>query len=118
MSTLQSQFPGATGLRFKPEGSLAMRAVRFEEGVMRVPENDWGEGRTYFAVVPPPPSAETAKRKSPPDGESADGDGLPDSKRVAGAPGDPGGEVGADPADPASAEARGGDKCFRCGGEA
>ncbi len=54
LSTLVSQFPSATGLKYRNEDSHSMRAVRLNQGVLSAPDGGWGE-RLFLAVLPSGP---------------------------------------------------------------
>jgi len=59
LSTLTAQFPNAIGLKYRaPSGAL--RALRFQDGVMEAPKGGWGD-RVYVLAVS---SGETNKRKT------------------------------------------------------
>ena len=49
LSTIQAQFPGSTGLRFRNEETQTWRGVRLADGVLYPPVNGWGN--TLYIVV-------------------------------------------------------------------
>ena len=51
LSTIQAQFPGACGLRYKNEESQSWRGVRLAENSLYPPFED-GWGSLQFVVVP------------------------------------------------------------------
>ena len=51
LTTLQAQFPGATGLRYKNEVTGSWRGLRISEGVVCPPPEGWLD--TLFYVVRP-----------------------------------------------------------------
>jgi len=59
LSTLTAQFPNAIGLKYRaPSGAL--RALRFQDGIMEAPKGGWGDRKYVLAVS----SGETNKRKT------------------------------------------------------
>ena len=52
LSTLQSQFPTATGLKYKSDTGF-WRAIRLENGKLYSPEDGWGQ-ITYVCCNPVP----------------------------------------------------------------
>jgi len=51
LSTLQAQFPGASGLKFRNPDSGGMRGVRITEGRFHPPESGWGTN-VFVCVFP------------------------------------------------------------------
>lgn len=51
LSTLQAQFPGSCGLKYRSTESRAVRGVRLNEGNLHPPSNGWGT-QIYFCVFP------------------------------------------------------------------
>lgn len=53
LSTLQAQFPGTCGLKYRNPDSRAIRGVRLNEGRLHppIPESGWGS-QVYFCVFP------------------------------------------------------------------
>lgn len=53
LSTLQAQFPGACGLKYRNEDTKAVRGVRSNEGRFYPPSSEKGWGSNiYFCVFP------------------------------------------------------------------
>ena len=44
LSSVQSQFPSAVGLKFRNPNNRAFRGVRLADGVLYPPEGGWGDG--------------------------------------------------------------------------
>lgn len=51
LSTLQAQFPGSCGLKYRNPESRVIRGVRLSEGQLNAPTDGWGE-QIYFCVFP------------------------------------------------------------------
>ena len=51
LTTLQAQYPGATGLRYRSEISGNWRGLRISQGIICPPPENWGN--TLFYVVRP-----------------------------------------------------------------
>lgn len=51
LSTLQAQFPGSCGLKYRSTESRAVRGVRLNEGNLHPPSTGWGT-QVYFCVFP------------------------------------------------------------------
>lgn len=51
LSTLQAQFPGASGLKFRNPDSGSLRGVRLVDGRFHPPDNGWGN-TVYYCVFP------------------------------------------------------------------
>lgn len=51
LSTLQAQFPGSCGLKYRSAESRAVRGVRLNEGNLHPPAAGWGT-QIYFCVFP------------------------------------------------------------------
>lgn len=49
LSTIQAQFPGSTGLRFRNEETQTWRGVRLADGVLYPPVSGWGNA-LYIVV--------------------------------------------------------------------
>lgn len=64
LSTLQAQFPGTSGLKYRPTSSNAARGIRLTEGQLHPPPGDdgWGE-QIYLCVFPKENSVAENKRK-------------------------------------------------------
>lgn len=52
LSTVTSQFPGASGIKYRNPDTNAMRAVRFIDGKFIAPEKGWAAYPTYYCVFP------------------------------------------------------------------
>jgi len=75
LTTLQAQFPGSTGLRYKNSETGSWRGLRISEGVMCPPPEGWMD--TLFYVVRPR-SDTTTKRKI----EASPSQREPEAKQV------------------------------------
>lgn len=64
LSTLQAQFPGTSGLKYRPAESNAARGIRLTEGHLHPPpgEDGWGN-HVFFCVFPKENSVAENKRK-------------------------------------------------------
>ncbi|XP_046850109.1 TAR DNA-binding protein 43-like isoform X3 [Xenia sp. Carnegie-2017] len=65
LSTVQAQFPGSIGLRFRNEETQSWRGVRLANGILYPPVNGWGNA-LYIAVTVKTDSADadsSSKRK-------------------------------------------------------
>lgn len=64
LSTLQAQFPGTSGLKYRNSVSNAIRGIRLTEGRLHPPqgEDGWGN-QIYFCVFPKDNSVAENKRK-------------------------------------------------------
>lgn len=51
LSTLQAQFPGATGLKYRNPETKAIRGIRLNESRLHGPGNGWN-GHVYYCVFP------------------------------------------------------------------
>lgn len=51
LSTLNAQFPGSCGLKYRNPESGAMRGLRLSDGRLYPPDNEWSN-RMYVAVFP------------------------------------------------------------------
>lgn len=51
LSTLQGQFPGSCGLKYRTE-SKAIRGIRLNENRLHPPSNGWENSTVYFCVFP------------------------------------------------------------------
>lgn len=51
LSTLQGQFPGATGLKYKNPENKAIRGIRLNDHKLHAPGNGW-EGLVFYCVFP------------------------------------------------------------------
>lgn len=51
LSTLQAQFPEASGLKYRNPENGVLRGVRLVEGRFHPPDNGWGSG-IYVCVFP------------------------------------------------------------------
>eukprot|EP00112_Aurelia_sp_Birch-Aquarium-sp1_P024544 Seg782.4 transcript_id=Seg782.4/GoldUCD/mRNA.D3Y31 product="TAR DNA-binding protein 43" protein_id=Seg782.4/GoldUCD/D3Y31 len=77
LTTIQAQFPGATGLRYKNELSGCWRALRVSQGVLCPPPEGWHD--CLFFVVRPRTAADTStKRKI----DASPGQKEPEAKQV------------------------------------
>lgn len=64
LSTLQAQFPGTSGLKYRPAESNAARGIRLTEGHLHPPPGDDGWGsHVFFCVFPKENSVAENKRK-------------------------------------------------------
>ena len=52
LTTLTSQFPGASGLKYKNEETGAWRAVSLADNKFQTPERGWSSSTRYYAVFP------------------------------------------------------------------
>lgn len=52
LSTVTSQFPGATGLKYCNPESNSMRGLRLADGKFIAPEKGWTAFSSYFCVFP------------------------------------------------------------------
>ncbi|XP_074598431.1 TAR DNA-binding protein-43 homolog isoform X2 [Brevipalpus obovatus] len=52
LTTLTSQFPGASGLKYKNEDTGAWRAVSLSEHKFQTPDRGWNSSTRYYAVFP------------------------------------------------------------------
>lgn len=52
LSTVTSQFPGASGLKYRNPESNAMRGLRLADGKFIAPEKGWDAFSSYFCVFP------------------------------------------------------------------
>lgn len=52
LTTLTSQFPGASGLKFRNAETGAMRGVRLLDGRLQPPERSWSDNGVYYCVFP------------------------------------------------------------------
>ncbi len=62
LSTLQAQFPGATGLKYKNPETKAIRGIRLNDSKLHAPGNSWG-AHVFYCVFPKESISEN-KRKS------------------------------------------------------
>jgi hypothetical protein len=51
LSTLQGQFPGSCGLKYRTE-SKAIRGIRLNENRLHPPSSGWENSTIYFCVFP------------------------------------------------------------------
>ena len=51
LSTLNAQFPGSCGLKYRNPESGSMRGIRLSDGRLYPPDADWAN-RVYLAVFP------------------------------------------------------------------
>ena len=51
LSTIQAQFPGVSGLRYRNEVTMSWRGVRISEGILYPPPEGWGS-TLYFITYP------------------------------------------------------------------
>lgn len=51
LSTLNAQFPGSCGLKYRNPDSGAMRGIRLSDGRLYPPDGEWSN-RVYLAVFP------------------------------------------------------------------
>lgn len=51
LSTLNAQFPGSCGLKYRNPDSGAMRGIRLSDGRLYPPDGEWSN-RIYLAVFP------------------------------------------------------------------
>lgn len=65
LSTLQAQFPGTSGLKYRNSVSNAIRGIRLTEGRLHPPqgEDGWGIQTVYLCVFPKDNSVAENKRK-------------------------------------------------------
>lgn len=63
LSTLQGQFPGACGLKYRNPENKAIRGIRLNESRMHPPNNGWDSQTVYYCVFPKESFSEN-KRKS------------------------------------------------------
>lgn len=64
LSTLQAQFPGTSGLKYRNSVSNAIRGIRLTEGRLHPPQGDEGWGNLiYLCVFPKDNSVAENKRK-------------------------------------------------------
>lgn len=64
LSTLQAQFPGTSGLKYRNPVSNAIRGIRLTEGRLHPPQGDDGWGnQVYLCVFPKDNSVAENKRK-------------------------------------------------------
>ncbi|CRK97850.1 CLUMA_CG011225, isoform B [Clunio marinus] len=63
LSTLQGQFPGATGLKYRNPENKAIRGIRLNESRLHPPNNGWDSEMIYYCVFPKESVSEN-KRKS------------------------------------------------------
>lgn len=52
LTTLSSQFPGASGLKFRNSDTGTMRGVRLVDGRFQPPENGWPTIDVFYCVFP------------------------------------------------------------------
>lgn len=52
LSTLQAQYPGACGLKYRNPDTNTVRGLRLNEGHLFPPTNDGWGGECYFCVFP------------------------------------------------------------------
>lgn len=52
LSTLQGQFPGACGLKYRNPENKAIRGIRLNESRMHPPNNGWDSQTVYYCVFP------------------------------------------------------------------
>lgn len=52
LSTVTSQFPGASGLKYRNPETNAMRGLRLADGKFIAPEKGWSAFSSYFCVFP------------------------------------------------------------------
>lgn len=52
LSTLQGQFPGATGLKYRNPENKAIRGIRLNESRMHPPTTGWDCQTVYYCVFP------------------------------------------------------------------
>lgn len=52
LSTLQGQFPGATGLKYRNPETKAIRGIRLNESKLHAPGNGWDGHVCYICVFP------------------------------------------------------------------
>lgn len=53
LSTLQAQYPGTSGLKYRPSDGAAARGIRLTEGHLHPPPGDDGWGEFVFVCVFP-----------------------------------------------------------------
>jgi len=58
LSTLNAQFPGSCGLKYRNPDSGAMRGIRLSDGRLYPPDGEWSN-RMFLAVFPKGRSAKT-----------------------------------------------------------
>jgi TAR DNA-binding protein 43 len=63
LSTLQGQFPGACGLKYRNPENKAIRGIRLNESRMHPPTSGWDSQTVYYCVFPKESVSEN-KRKS------------------------------------------------------
>lgn len=52
LSTVSSQFPGASGLKFHNPETKTLRGLRLVDGKLMAPEKGWASYNTYYCVFP------------------------------------------------------------------
>jgi TAR DNA-binding protein 43 len=52
LSTLQGQFPGATGLKYRNPENKAIRGIRLNESRLHPPTSGWDSQTVYYCVFP------------------------------------------------------------------
>lgn len=52
LSTLQGQFPGACGLKYRNPENKAIRGIRLNDSRMHPPNNGWDSQTIYYCVFP------------------------------------------------------------------
>jgi len=52
LTTLSSQYPGASGLKYRNGDTGTMRGVRLVDGRLQPPDNDWSKIDVYYCVFP------------------------------------------------------------------
>ena len=75
LGTLQGQFPGSSGLKYRSPDTGAWRGLRVSNGVVSQVNNDWSGNHVYVVVYP-----KDNKRKGD-EGEEMETDG-PKTKRL------------------------------------
>jgi RNA recognition motif-containing protein len=63
LSTLQGQYPGSCGLKYRTE-SKATRGIRLSENRLHPPSDGWGDNSIYYCVFPKEAAVVENKRKS------------------------------------------------------
>lgn len=52
LSTVSSQFPGVSGLKFRNPDTKTLRGLRLLEGKLMAPDKGWAAYQTYYCVFP------------------------------------------------------------------
>jgi hypothetical protein len=52
LSTVSSQFSGASGLKFRNPETKTLRGLRLVDGKLMAPEKGWAAYQTYYCVFP------------------------------------------------------------------